>query len=326
MTATSFPGPLSIEGQKPTFLGPTSSTGGQAAIVDSNPDLAPSLIHGGIGLRDPRWLQRIGAGALAAGGYPNQDVGWLQSSGGYVVCDQVPSTKSNTNIAAAQGATSGTALTLAGASTGITVLATPLSLFVPLGATIPTGALVLDGNPGYVGGGTSGAFQFLDPTKSLCRCVSVTANAGATGGVIAITGYDVYGALMHQNITAVAGLTVNSTKAFKFIVSAVPAFTDGGHTYSVGTTDIFGFNIATPGFPYTFIYWAGSLITTNTGFVAAVTTAATATSGDVRGTYNTQSGSNGTNSLQLFVGLSVTNAVAANFPAYISAVCGVSQF
>src|SRR5690348_663951 len=226
MGATAFPGPLSVEGQRPAIVGPSSQTGGQAALLSSNPDLAPNLLHGGYGVRDPRWPQRIGGGPLAVGGYANQDVGWYCAGDGLVVCDQVPATASATNIAGNQTATSGTAFTLAAASTGITVVPTGgLALFIPLGTTIPAGALVLDGNPGYVGGGTSGAFQFADPTKELCRCVSVTAAAGATGGVVQIKGYDWYGSPLTQNITAVAATTVNSTKAFKFIVSATPQFT-----------------------------------------------------------------------------------------------------
>lgn len=327
MGATSFQGPLSIEGQRPAIVGPSNQPGAVAALLDANADLAPSLYHGGYGVRDPRWLQRIGAGALAAGGYANQDVGWYVSGDGMVVCDQVPATASATNIAGNQAAASGTAFTLAGASTGITVVpAGGLSLFIPLGATIPAGALVLDGNPGYVGGGTSGAFQFLDPTKGLSRCVSVTAAAGATGGTVVVKGYDWYGAPITQNIVAVAAQTVNSTKAFKFIVSATPQFTDAGHNYSVGTADIFGFNVRADRFMYAAIAWDTSWVTTNTGFTAAVTTnPATATTGDVRGTFATPSASNGTRRLYMAIGMSVANAVAASLPAYQTGLLGVTQ-
>src|SRR5262245_32695528 len=82
MTATAYDGPLSIIGQRPTFLGPTSPTGAVPGIRESNPDLAPALIHGGAGLRDPRMLPHVGQGPQGVGGIPNQDCGWYMAGGG----------------------------------------------------------------------------------------------------------------------------------------------------------------------------------------------------------------------------------------------------
>lgn len=326
--STSIFGPISVVGQNPT-LGPSATpyVGGPAAVPDSNPDLAPSLIWGGIGIRDPRWLPRIGAGALVAGGYANQDAGWYMSAGGLVVCDQVPAQLQSNNIAAAQGVTSGTAMTLAAASTGITVLASALSLLIPIGATIPAGALVIDGNTAYQGGGSSNGFKFFNPTAGVARAVRVTAAADATGGAIVVNGYDIYGQPMTESITAVASTTVSGKKAFKYIVSIVPGVTDAGHNYSVGTSDIFGLNVRADFFAYTRIVWDNTVIIANTGFVAAVTTdPATATTGDVRGTYATQSASDGTKRLQMFVAPSVATMVASSLANAQVGLIGVEQY
>ncbi len=327
--STAIFGPMSIIGQNPT-LGPSATpyVGGPAAVSDSNPDLAPSLIWGGFGVRDPRWLPRIGAGALAAGGYPNQDVGFYLTGDGLLVCDAIPSTLQTNNIAAAALAVNGVAMALAAASTGITVLATPLSLFVPLGATIPAGALVLDGNPGYVGGGTSGGFQFFDPTKGIARAVSITASATSAGGNFLVRGYDIFGQAMSERITAVTNSTVNGKKAFKFVASVTPQFSEGtaGHTYSVGTSDVYGLNVRADRFTYVEWTWDVTEVTTSTGFVAAdATNPATSTTGDVRGTIATPTASNGVRRLYAAVGLTVANAVGASFAAVQAGIVGQTQ-
>lgn len=336
MTTQASDGPIDIIGQNPPMLGTPGYTGAQPALVYSNPDLAPSFVWGGWAIRDPRYQPRIGAGALQAGGYPNQDCGWYISSGGMIVIDQAPAVVSNANIAANQRVTNGTPMTLVSVTgAGITVLSKALPMPLPLGATIPAGACGIDINAGYVadttpaynGGGSSGAFKFFDPMLGSARCVSVTAAAGATGGVVAVNGYDVYGQPMTQNITAVANSTVASTKAFKFVTRASPQFSDASHNYSVGTVDTFGFNVFAADWCYVFVYFNGTLQTANTGFTAGVTTTPSATTGDVRGTWALQGGSSdGAKKLQMLVMPSVANIVTSTFAAAQQGLVGPTQF
>jgi len=138
--------------------------------------------------------------------------------------------------------------------------------------------------------GQSQTIGVWNPQAMVARAVSVTGSASATGGNITISGYDIYGVPMSEVIAAPASATtVNGKKAFKYISSVVPAFTDA-HNYSVGTTDIYGFPLRSDFFGDVAINYNATGITANTGYVAAVTTSpATTTTGDVRGTYALQS-------------------------------------
>ena len=146
--------------------------------------------------------------------------------------------------------------------------------------------------------GQPSSVYLWNPQALIARAVSVTGSSSSTGGNITISGYDIYGVPMSEVIAAPAGATtVNGKKAFKYISSVVPAFTDA-HNYSVGTTDIYGFPMRSDYFGDVAINYASAAITANTGYVAAVTTSpATTTTGDVRGTYALQTAANASNRL-----------------------------
>jgi hypothetical protein len=139
-----------------------------------------------------------------------------------------------------------------------------------------------------------------NPQALVARAVSVTGSASATGGNITIAGYDIYGMPMSEVIAAPASATtVNGKKAFKYIASVTPAFTDA-HNYSIDTTDIIGLPLRSDFFGDTAINYNATGITANTGYVAAVTTSpATTTTGDVRGTYALQSAADGSKRLMI---------------------------
>jgi len=138
--------------------------------------------------------------------------------------------------------------------------------------------------------GQSNTISLWNPQAMVSRAVSVTGSASATGGNILISGYDIYGVPMSEVIAAPASATtVNGKKAFKYIASVVPQFTDA-HNYSIGTTDIYGFPLRSDNFGDVVINYNATGITANTGYTAAVTTSpATTSTGDVRGTYALQS-------------------------------------
>jgi hypothetical protein len=305
MGITSFTGPLVIHG-------PSASTGVSGQNVTTLPlvpESGPSPIFAGVTLFDPRYPYKGGGGtensALLALG--------VGLNGGYLTLDQAPSVVTTTNIAVAAAATSGTNMTLVSASgAGITVLAAALQI-PQTGNTVPTGSLAIDLAPALVFFGTTKNTAVADPTKNIARAVAITATSGAAGGAFLVSGRDLYGYPQTEKITVASSpsgsTTTNGKKAFKFINTVTPQVTDA-KSYSVGTSDIYGFPVRSDKLAYATITWAGSPITVSTGFVAADTTSpATNTTGDVRGTYNVQSASDGTKSLQLFQDVSPANVV-----------------
>jgi hypothetical protein len=96
-------------------------------------------------------------------------------------------------------------------------------------------------------------------------------------------------------VTLAAGAsTAYTKKAFKYLASVTPNFTDT-HTITVGTSDVFGLNYNSPVWDQTDVFWSSSFMTTSTGWTAPDATAtATATTGDVRGTIQVSATGGGT--------------------------------
>jgi hypothetical protein len=293
MSITSHQGPLFVPGAGPAIGGVT---------IDTNDSAGPSCFAHGVGIVDTRFGPFGGADITAV-----RPVWW--GSDFICVLDQVPAALSTTNIVAAAVPVAGTPMTLAGASTGITVLATPLSIIA--GQVFPAGALMIDGNPALitlaaVGGGVS----MYDPRTMSARTLLFTSAGNDSSATATVVGQDMYGYTIHDTVTLTNASTVATTKAFKSVQSVTPAGTLSGSNLSVGVNDTYEFGLAAWEFQFVQIYWNSTLISASTGYTAPVTTTPSATTGDVRGTYTVQSSSDGTKKLQMFVRPQPWNLVA----------------
>lgn len=303
MAKTAFSGPLIVYGQSPIVGGMQS---------DYNPDLGPSFFWGGTALLD----ERVG---YYPGGSDTDDYFAYAANGTYTAVDQVPSTLSAVNIAAAQVPVAGTPLTLVSSTgAGITVAQTVINRAT---GQVATGLLAIDLASGIINFGSNGNFNLYDPTKNIARNLRFTSVGNDSTGTATIRGYDIYGYPMTETITLANATVVSAKKAFKFISSITPAGTLSGSNLSVGTGDVYGFPIRVDNFFYTKIVWNAAVITATTGFLAADTTSpATATTGDVRGTYAVQSASDNAKRLQMFIDIPVANLGTA------TGKFGVTQF
>lgn len=128
------------------------------------------------------------------------------------------------------------------------------------------------------------------------RAVAVTIGAGTiTNRNVTVNGYDYYGQAMSEVIATgtTQSTTVNGKKAF-FQISSASVSGAVGATIALGTTDILGIPVRVTDAAYIASVGWNNVLARDTGtFVAAVTTTATTTSGDVRGTYVPSEATNG---------------------------------
>ena len=172
------------------------------------------------------------------------------------------------------------------------------------------GALTLDG--ALV---TSGVAIFDVP-----RCVSITSAGNDTGDTFTIEGADYYGQTQHHTMIGGDSVAVVSTKAFSK-VTAVRTSGASASTVTVGTADTFGAPYVMGRRGKTSIYWNGTLLTSNSGFVAAVTSTPTIGTGDVRGTIAVQSAADAAKPLEVWIlipdtSLEDSDAVFGKTPYY----------
>jgi hypothetical protein len=265
--------------------------------TNNSPDAAPSLSYGGgPGILDSRLPWNKYNPVAAGQGTGCAAIGWFSN----IVLNQVPSAISAVNIAASQSPGAGAITLVSTTGAGITVLSTAFTAW-PSRNVIPIGACAIDGNPGYQKFGIRDNTWFYDQTTFISRAVRITSGGNDSGINFTVNGYDAYGYPQTQTLAGANAGVVTTTKTFKWITSVTHTGSVAS-TMSIGTADVYGFPLATNSFGYCDIVWAGTTITSSTGFTALDTTnPATSSTGDVRGTYATQSASNGTNKLEISI-------------------------
>lgn len=115
--------------------------------------------------------------------------------------------------------------------------------------------------------------------------------------VLTVTGTDVYGNTVVES--SASGTSLTGKKAFKTITGVSSSADITGLT--VGTGDVLGLPVALPGTGYVLAEMEDGAAPTAGTVVAAVRTEATATTGDVRGTYDPNSACNGAKVFDLVV-------------------------
>lgn len=301
MADQAFSGPFVAWGQNPPVI-----AGGPPP--DYNADRSPSLADLGIGIIDPRFgWKNGGAGGGSVQGY------FYPPGVSVMLMDIVPAAAAGNNIAANAHVVNNTPMTLVNAS-GAGIILMTAALTIPMTGLVVPACLAIDILPGVLNFGTpnpggKGSKSAIDPTTTIARAVEIVASAAASGGHFLVQGFDLYGNPQTENINAAGNATTAGKKAWKFIQSVTPKFTDP-QNYSVGTTDVIGLPWRADVYGYVNATFNNVPVVAPTFVAADTTSPATATTGDVRGTITLPSASDGTKSLQIAMGLSPANAKA----------------
>lgn len=177
---------------------------------------------------------------------------------------------------------------------------------VSLGAPITLDADgILDGVTATDSAQSYGSADFktgFDGTLDVPRALTVVGSAGADH-VVTVTGTDVYGNVMVENLTVNADTPVAGKKAFKTITTVDVAAGAAGDTIDLGWGDVLGLPVFLPGTAYVLGELEDGAAASSGTVVAGVSSAATATTGDVRGTYDPNSAADGDKVFDLLVAL-----------------------
>lgn len=155
------------------------------------------------------------------------------------------------------------------------------------------------------------------------RVLRITSGGNDTGITFNVVGFDQYGVAMSENITGASGAVATGKKAW-FSISSITPSAAVASTCSAGTGDIFGLPFFAANATYVLdVQWNSTLAKDTGTFVAGVTTTATKTTGDVRGTYAPSAGaSDGTKRLVI---TQVISSAQVGSSATRAAVLGVTQ-
>lgn len=135
-------------------------------------------------------------------------------------------------------------------------------------------------------------------TLDMARNVTITAAANDSARTFTVTGKDEYGVLMVEEIGGPNATIAQGKKAFKTVDSVeVDAATAGAIT--VGHGDVLGLPFFLADSDFVLKEMQDGTALTNGTFVAGDTATPTATTGDVRGTYDPNAATNGSLSFRL---------------------------
>lgn len=149
------------------------------------------------------------------------------------------------------------------------------------------------------------------------RNVTITSAGDDSGITFTVTGTDVYGEAVVETITGANAGLASGKKAFKTVTEVQPSAAAAGNI-SIGFGDVLGLPYRLNALSDVLAQYAdGTEESASSVFVAGVGTAATATTGDVRGTVNPDTTLDG--SVEITVAMFVngsTAALAGGVPQY----------
>lgn len=168
--------------------------------------------------------------------------------------------------------------------------------------------LAAAGNLTLDGPSVSGGVAVLDVPRNFTLTVATTNQSGVT---FTVTGTDVYGNTMVETLAGPNNNTVAGKKAFKTITQVAASAAVATNGVSVGFGDVLGLPVYLPSAAHVVSEVEDGAAASSGTIVAGLSpaTVSTATTADVRGTYDPNSAADGAKAFELFVLLSEPDAL-----------------
>jgi len=206
--------------------------------------------------------------------------------------------------------------------------------FLPPATQFGPAAAVPNGVEPYRVGGFGLPFN---PLEGSCRALCVSAaSIGSGTTAFTIAGYDIYNNAMTELITASGTTVVNGKKAFKYISSIVVktgATSGTPANVQFGLSDVFGLNVRSDKWEYLNVFYNGGFAISNAGWTAALATASSTSTVDVRGSVNASvmqvgtaalASTNGARRLTIMMSVPLQNMISAT-PLNTTPLLGTAQ-
>lgn len=129
----------------------------------------------------------------------------------------------------------------------------------------------------------AGLAKAYNPRESIARTITLTSVTAVSYSCV-VSGWDLYGNPMTEILELTSQTTMSGKKAFKYVGSITSGADSGTQALSFGIGDTIGFPIRYNAFGKATVAWNNAYAANSNGFAVAVTSAATGTTGDVRGT------------------------------------------
>lgn len=321
MTITAISGPTITFGTVQTS---SAGTGLLGADLEHNEQRAPDLSDLGDAFMDPRvaYCYQPGSGPTA------RTFGFYNNT---AMIDYIPAT-ANTSAFVVNTASSGvTTFTLAAASSANGTFST--TIIAPETGNVTATLIAIDSTAAFLTFGSAGTVAMWNPGGGTGRTVTIRPSSNLDAGNYSVAGRDQYGYKITE-LVAAGSTNLTTRKTFKYITSVANATTPTSTGILVGFGDTFGLPLFTP--------YAGlnaqvainssvvnSIIIpfSSANYVAAqlVSSVATSTTPDVRGTFTSTTASNGVLRLQLLVTPTASAAASVN-STNITGLFGLNQF
>lgn len=321
MTITALSGPTITFG---TVLTSSAGTGLSGLDLEHNEQRGPDLSDLGDALMDPRvaYAYQPGSGPSA------RTFGFYNNT---ALIDFVPIAANTSAFVVNTGSSGVSTFTLNAASSANGTYST--TIIAPETGQVTGTLIAVDSTAAYLTFGSAGTIAIWNPGAGTGRVVTIRPSSNLDAGTYSVAGRDQYGFKITELVTG-GSTSLTTRKAFKYVSSVTNTTTPTSTGILVGFGDTFGLPLFTPyaglnaqaSFNSSVVN-AVSVPFSSANFVAAqsVSSVATSTTPDVRGTFVSTTATNGVIRLQLLVTPSASAAASIN-SSNVTGLFGLTQF